>query len=51
MKLSSIYSLGYYSQVRQEIHGWEREIHTNEEDNEAEAEILDFVTDPGNTQG
>lgn len=43
--------LGNSPVVRQEIRGWEREIQTDPEDNEAEAEILDFITDPGNTRG
>ena len=51
MNLSSTYSLGNSSQVRQEIQGWEREIQRNEEDNEAKVEIMEFVTDPGNTRG
>lgn len=51
MNLSTTYSLGNSSQVRQEINGWEREIQQNEEDNDAKAEIIDFVTDPGNTRG
>ena len=43
--------MGNSSIVRQEIRGWEREIQTDPEDNETEAEILDFIIDPGNARG
>ena len=43
--------MGYSSTVRQEIRGWEREIQTDEEDTDAEAEIMHFITDPSNTRG
>ena len=33
------------------IQGWEKESYSNEEDNEAEVEIMDFIIDPGNTRG
>ena len=49
--LAASYVLGNSSEVRQEIRGWEKEIQIDPEDNEAEAEILDFITDPGNTRG
>ena len=49
--LLTVYSLGNPPQVRKVIHGWERESQSNEEDNEAKAEILDFITYPGNTKG
>ena len=43
--------MGNSAVVRQEIRGWEQDIQTDPEDNEIEAEILDFITDPGNTRG
>ena len=49
--LLETYSIDNSSQVRQEIRGWKREIQTDEEDNEAEEEIMDFITDPGNIRG
>ena len=45
------YIMGNSSIVRQEIRGWERDIQTDLEDNETEAEILEFIMDPGNTRG
>ena len=51
LNLSTTYSLGNSSHVKQQIHGWEREIQQNEEDSDVEAEILDFVTNPGNNRG
>ena len=43
--------MGNSATVRQEIKRWEKEIHTDLEDQETKAEILDFITDPGNTRG
>jgi hypothetical protein len=34
-----------------QIRGWERDLQTDPEDTEAEADILDFIYDPGNTRG
>lgn len=50
-QLAGNYEMGNSVTVRQAIKGWEKEIHTEPEDNEAEADILDFITDPGNTRG
>ena len=49
--LAASYVVGNPSKICQEICGWEREIQTDPEDLEAETEILDFITDPGNTRG
>ena len=49
--LEASYVIGNSSTIRQEIRGWEREIQTYPEDLEVETEILDFITDPGNTRG
>ena len=49
--LSTTYSLGNPPQVGNVIQGWEKESYSNEEDNEAEEEIIDFITDPRNTRG
>ena len=43
--------MGNSSKTRQEIRGWERDIQIDPEDNETETEIMDFITDPGNTRG
>ena len=45
------YILGNSSPTRKQIRGWERDLQTDPEDNEAEADILDFIQDPGNTRG
>jgi hypothetical protein len=45
------YILGNSSPTRMQIRGWERDLQTDPEDTEAEADILDFIHDPGNTRG
>ena len=45
------YIVGNASPTRNQIRGWERELQINPEDNEAAADILDFIQDPGNTRG
>ena len=49
--LSENYDIGNSSNVIQEIRVWDREIQTDEEDNTLEAEIMYFITNPGNTCG
>ena len=49
--ISQAYYFGNTPQTRNIIQGWEKSSYSNEEDNEAEAEIMDFITDPGNTRG
>ena len=49
--ISQAYFLGNPPQIKNRIQGWEKESHNNEEDNEAEGEILDLITDLGNTRG
>ena len=46
--LATNYVIGNSSVICQEIRGWERDLHTDPEDLETEAEILDFISDPGN---
>ena len=49
--LVSNYIMGNSSPVCHQIRGWERDLQIEPEDNEVEAEILDFIQDPGNTRG
>lgn len=47
---SQLHSGQFLSNPNQ-IRGWERDLQTDPEDTEVEAEILDFIHDPGNTRG
>ena len=45
------YVMSNPSAVRNDIRGWEQEKQQEPEDMETEAEILNFITDPGHTRG
>ena len=50
-ELAVKYVMSNPSASRNEIRGWEQEIHQEPEEIETEAEIMDFITDPGHTRG
>ena len=49
--LFEVYAAGNSLQIRNVIHGWERESDSKEEDIEVQEENMDFVFVPGSTRG